>query len=87
MTSVIWNPPISNRRATVEEEAGGAGGTSTTEPNPFPEPRLLEKVLGIRLFEQRLMKLSGEGRPFGTVHTCIRPGIGRSGPGGAPDRG
>ncbi len=37
----------------------------------LPEPRLLEKALGIRLFEQRLLKLFGEGRLFGTVHTCI----------------
>lgn len=37
----------------------------------LPEPRLIEKALGIRLFEQRLLKLFGEGRLFGTVHTCI----------------
>jgi len=37
----------------------------------LPSPRLLEKALGIRLFEQRLLKLFGEGRLFGTVHTCI----------------
>jgi 2-oxoisovalerate dehydrogenase E1 component len=37
----------------------------------LPEPRLLEKALGIRLFEQRLLKLFSEGRLFGTVHTCI----------------
>lgn len=36
-----------------------------------PEPRLLEKTLGIRLFEERLLKLFSEGRLFGTVHTCI----------------
>lgn len=35
------------------------------------EPRLLEKALGIRMFEERLLKLFGEGRLFGTVHTCI----------------
>src|SRR6266568_5650060 len=39
--------------------------------NTLPEPRLLEKALGIRLFEQRLLKLFSEGRLFGTVHTCI----------------
>jgi 2-oxoisovalerate dehydrogenase E1 component len=32
---------------------------------------LLEKALGIRLFEQRLLQLFSEGRLFGTVHTCI----------------
>ena len=37
----------------------------------LPEPRLLRKALGIRLFEQRLLKLFSEGRLFGTVHTCI----------------
>jgi 2-oxoisovalerate dehydrogenase E1 component len=37
----------------------------------LPEPRLLEKALGIRLFEQTLLKLFSEGRLFGTVHTCI----------------
>ena len=37
----------------------------------LPSPRLLEKALGIRLFEQRLLKLFSEGRLFGTVHTCI----------------
>jgi 2-oxoisovalerate dehydrogenase E1 component len=37
----------------------------------LPEVRLLEKVLGIRLFEERLLKLFAEGRLFGTVHTCI----------------
>lgn len=38
----------------------------------LPAPRLLEKTLGIRVFEQRLLKLFSEGRLFGTVHTCIR---------------
>jgi 2-oxoisovalerate dehydrogenase E1 component len=37
----------------------------------MPDSRLLEKALGIRLFEQRLLHLFGEGRLFGTVHTCI----------------
>src|SRR5665213_750658 len=37
----------------------------------MPEVRLLRKALGIRLFEQRLLKLFSEGRLFGTVHTCI----------------
>jgi 2-oxoisovalerate dehydrogenase E1 component len=37
----------------------------------LPDSRLLEKALGIRLFEQRLLHLFGEGRLFGTVHTCI----------------
>jgi 2-oxoisovalerate dehydrogenase E1 component len=37
----------------------------------LPAPHLLEKALGIRLFEQRLLKLFSEGRLFGTVHTCI----------------
>jgi 2-oxoisovalerate dehydrogenase E1 component len=37
----------------------------------LPEPRLIEKALGIRLFEERLLKLFSEGRLFGTVHTCI----------------
>jgi 2-oxoisovalerate dehydrogenase E1 component len=37
----------------------------------LPEPRLLRKALGIRLFEQRLLKLFSEGRLNGTVHTCI----------------
>jgi 2-oxoisovalerate dehydrogenase E1 component len=37
----------------------------------LPAPRLLQKALGIRLFEQRLLKLFSEGRLFGTVHTCI----------------
>jgi 2-oxoisovalerate dehydrogenase E1 component len=33
--------------------------------------RLLRKALGIRMFEQRLLKLFSEGRLNGTVHTCI----------------
>jgi 2-oxoisovalerate dehydrogenase E1 component len=37
----------------------------------LPEERLLRKALGIRLFEQRLLKLFSEGRLNGTVHTCI----------------
>jgi len=37
----------------------------------LPEARLLEKALGIRLFEERLLTLFSEGRLFGTVHTCI----------------
>jgi 2-oxoisovalerate dehydrogenase E1 component len=37
----------------------------------LPDVRLLRKALGIRLFEQRLLKLFSEGRLFGTVHTCI----------------
>ena len=37
----------------------------------MPEPRLLKKALGIRMFEQRLLTLFNEGRLFGTVHTCI----------------
>ncbi|MGO8757353.1 MAG: dehydrogenase E1 component subunit alpha/beta [Terracidiphilus sp.] len=41
------------------------------EDRALPEPRLLKKALGIRLFEERLLKLFGEGRLFGTVHTCI----------------
>jgi 2-oxoisovalerate dehydrogenase E1 component len=45
---------------------------SVSVKNPaLPESRLLEKALGIRLFEQRLLKLFSEGRLFGTVHTCI----------------
>ncbi len=55
----------------------------TTSPSPrialpaslincsLPETRLIRKALGIRLFEQRLLQLFGEGRLFGTVHTCI----------------
>ena len=47
----------------------------TTSPSTgqraLPETRLLEKALGIRLFEERLLKLFSEGRLFGTVHTCI----------------
>ncbi|MGB6688740.1 MAG: thiamine pyrophosphate-dependent enzyme [Terracidiphilus sp.] len=47
--------------------------TSTREilQSGLPDRRLLEKALGIRLFEQRLLKLFSEGRLFGTVHTCI----------------
>ena len=41
------------------------------EDRALPEPRLLKKALGIRLFEERLLKLFSEGRLFGTVHTCI----------------
>ncbi len=41
------------------------------EDRALPEPRLLKKALGIRLFEQQLLKLFSEGRLFGTVHTCI----------------
>ncbi len=37
----------------------------------LPATRLLRKALGIRLFEQRLLKLFAEGRLNGTVHTCI----------------
>ncbi len=37
----------------------------------LPETRLLRKALGIRLFEQRLLKLFSEGKLNGTVHTCI----------------
>lgn len=47
--------------------------TETVIPvnSTLPEVRLLRKALGIRLFEQRLLKLFSEGRLFGTVHTCI----------------
>jgi 2-oxoisovalerate dehydrogenase E1 component len=41
------------------------------EDRALPERRLLMKALGIRLFEERLLKLFSEGRLFGTVHTCI----------------
>ncbi len=49
---------------------------SVTQPQfpgvtELPDLRLLEKAMGIRLFEQKLLKLFGEGRLFGTVHTCI----------------
>jgi 2-oxoisovalerate dehydrogenase E1 component len=37
----------------------------------LPATRLLRKALGIRMFEQRLLKLFSEGRLNGTVHTCI----------------
>jgi 2-oxoisovalerate dehydrogenase E1 component len=37
----------------------------------LPAMRLLRKALGIRMFEQRLLKLFSEGRLNGTVHTCI----------------
>jgi len=37
----------------------------------LPETRLIRKALGIRLFEQRLLKLFSEGKLNGTVHTCI----------------
>lgn len=37
----------------------------------LPSPRLFRKALGIRKFEQRLLKLFSEGRLNGTVHTCI----------------
>lgn len=37
----------------------------------LPASRLLRKALGIRMFEQRLLKLFSEGRLNGTVHTCI----------------
>ena len=49
----------------------------TLQPRAFverallPETRLMEKALGIRLFEQRLLQLFSEGKLFGTVHTCI----------------
>jgi 2-oxoisovalerate dehydrogenase E1 component len=52
-------------------------GTSITMPTGAitrfgrPEERLIRKALGIRLFEQRILKLFSEGRLFGTVHTCI----------------
>ncbi len=37
----------------------------------LPDERLIRKALGIRLFEQRILRLFSEGRLFGTVHTCI----------------
>jgi 2-oxoisovalerate dehydrogenase E1 component len=37
----------------------------------LPPVRLVRKALGIRMFEQRLLKLFSEGRLNGTVHTCI----------------
>jgi 2-oxoisovalerate dehydrogenase E1 component len=37
----------------------------------LPEARLIEKAVAVRLFEQRLLRLFGEGRLSGTVHTCI----------------
>ena len=41
-----------------------------------PEPAvdrhaLFSRAFLIRAFEQRLLKLFGEGRLFGTVHTCV----------------
>ncbi len=36
-----------------------------------PGTPLLRKALGIRMFEQRLLKLFSEGKLNGTVHTCI----------------
>jgi 2-oxoisovalerate dehydrogenase E1 component len=61
-----------------EENVASGGHRQMIEASPLrigdctlPEPRLLEKALGIRLFEERLLKLFSEGRLFGTVHTCI----------------
>ena len=48
-----------------------AHASSTLTRLSLPETRLLRKALGIRLFEQRLLKLFSEGRLNGTVHTCI----------------
>jgi len=48
-----------------------AHATAAMIRRDLPEPRLLRKALGIRLFEQRLLKLFSEGRLNGTVHTCI----------------
>lgn len=45
--------------------------TPPTSTLRLPELRLLRKALGIRMFEQRLLKLFSEGRLNGTVHTCI----------------
>jgi 2-oxoisovalerate dehydrogenase E1 component len=44
---------------------------AAADVDELPEARLLEKALGIRLFEERLLSLFSEGRLFGTVHTCI----------------
>ncbi|MGO9336299.1 MAG: dehydrogenase E1 component subunit alpha/beta [Terracidiphilus sp.] len=48
-----------------------ANPNESAELDQLPEARLLEKALGIRLFEERLLKLFSEGLLFGTVHTCI----------------
>lgn len=37
----------------------------------LPEKRFQEQAFLIRAVEQRLLKLFGEGKLFGTVHTCI----------------
>ena len=56
----------------AEQETGSANAPAQSQHDALlPEPRLLCKALGIRMFEQRLLKLFGEGRLFGTVHTCI----------------
>lgn len=46
---------------------------SIVDASSLPEMHLVRKALGIRLFEQRLLKWFSEGRLFGTVHTCIGP--------------
>ena len=48
-----------------------AHASTSTLSLALPETRLIRKALGIRLFEQRLLKLFSEGRLNGTVHTCI----------------
>jgi 2-oxoisovalerate dehydrogenase E1 component len=48
-----------------------AHASTSTLNLALPETRLIRKALGIRLFEQRLLKLFSEGRLNGTVHTCI----------------
>ena len=45
---------------------------SIVDASSLPEMHLVRKALGIRPFEQRLLKWFSEGRLFGTVHACIR---------------
>lgn len=59
------NVAAGGHRQMLEVRALFSGDTA------LPKPLLLEKALGIRLFEERLLKLFSEGRLFGTVHTCI----------------
>src|SRR3954451_4954804 len=55
----------------TEELTASTYDTQELNRADLPERRFQEQAFVIRAVEQRLLKLFGEGKLFGTVHTCI----------------
>src|SRR4051812_7942865 len=55
----------------IEELTASTYDTQELNRADLPESRFQEQAFVIRAVEQRLLKLFGEGKLFGTVHTCI----------------